>query len=232
MREKYLIVVAGGKGLRMGTDIPKQFLLLNGKPLLMFTLEAFYLYDSRIHIILVLPQEQQAYWQSLCVEYHFTVPHRTVSGGETRFHSVKNGLQEVKSGSVVAIHDGVRPLIDRQLIAGAFETAEKAGAVYPAIPVVDTLRKLGADGRSRIVDRSQFRLVQTPQVFLSEVIISAYQLSYSEKFTDDISVVEARKNCIPQMIEGSRENIKITTPLDLAIAGKIMSERGTSCPWI
>jgi len=227
MREKYVIVVAGGQGLRMGTDIPKQFLLLNGKPLLMYTLEAFHLYDSRIRIVLVLPQEQQAYWQSLCVEYLFTIPHRTINGGETRFHSVKNGLQEIKSESLVAIHDGVRPLVDRSLIAEAYETAQKAGAVYPAIPVVDTLRKINAYGGSQLVDRSQFRLVQTPQVFLSEVILSAYQVSYSEKFTDDISVVEAQKNCIPQLIEGRRENIKITTPLDLAIAEKIMTLRGT-----
>ncbi|MCL1938453.1 MAG: 2-C-methyl-D-erythritol 4-phosphate cytidylyltransferase [Candidatus Azobacteroides sp.] len=225
MREKYLIVVAGGKGLRMGTDIPKQFLLLNGRPLLMHTIEAFYRYDSGMHIILVLPQEQQAYWQSLCVEYHFTISHRTINGGETRFHSVKNGLQEVKSESLVAIHDGVRPLVDQRLIAEAFETAKNAGAVYPVIPVVDTLRKLNIHGISRMVDRSQFRLVQTPQVFLSEVIIAAYQLNYSQKFTDDISVVEARKNCIPRMIDGCRENIKITTPLDLSIAETII--RGT-----
>jgi 2-C-methyl-D-erythritol 4-phosphate cytidylyltransferase len=225
MREKYVIIVAGGKGLRMGTDVPKQFLLLNGKPVLMHTLEAFYNYDSRIHILLVLPGEQLSYWRSLCEEYHFTVQHQITEGGETRFHSVKNGLQQVKNKSLVAIHDGVRPLVSKKLISKAFETAEKEKAVYPVIPVVDTLRKLTADGRSQLMDRSQFCLVQTPQVFLSEVIIPAYQTDYSENFTDDISVVEAQGICIPVIIEGSRENIKITTPVDLAIAETLTGKR-------
>jgi 2-C-methyl-D-erythritol 4-phosphate cytidylyltransferase len=225
MREKYVIIVAGGKGLRMGSNIPKQFLLLNGKPILMHTIEAFYNYDFSVRIIVVLPEEQMAHWQSLCVEYNFNIRHQVVEGGKTRFHSVKNGLQFVRYESLVAIHDGVRPLVSQELIAKAFETAEWEKAVYPVIPVTDTLRKFAADGRSKKMNRARFCYVQTPQVFLSRVIIHAYDAEYSEEFTDDISVVEAQRNCKPKIIVGSRENIKITTPVDLAIAETLIRKR-------
>ena len=225
MKQKYAIIVAGGKGLRMGTDIPKQFLLLNNKPVLMHTIEAFCYFESKIEIILVLPEEQQNYWSDLCRKHDFTIPHTVVNGGETRFHSVKNGLKQVKPKSLVAIHDGVRPLITSQLIADAFRQAEIHKASYPVIPVVDTLRECVTEDESKIVDRSKFCLVQTPQVFCSEIIIDAYEQDFSEQFTDDISVVEARKNCKPVMIEGSRENIKITTPVDLIVAETLLKCR-------
>ena len=225
MRDKYVIIVAGGKGLRMGMDIPKQFLLINGKPVLMHTIEVFYNFDSSIRIVLVLPKEQQGYWKSLCQKYEFNLSHEIACGGDTRFHSVKNGLEFVKSESMVAIHDGVRPLVDKVVISKAFEAAEIHKAAYPVIPVIDTLRKRSTDGRSKMVNRSDYCLVQTPQVFLSKVILSAYSMEYSDKFTDDISVVEARRNCKPVMIEGSRENIKITTPVDLAVAEALLKCR-------
>lgn len=225
MKGKYVIIVAGGKGLRMGIDIPKQFLLLSGRPILMHTIEAFYVYDPNIHIILVLPEVQQDYWKSLCETHRFLIPHEIAKGGETRFHSVRNGLSYVKQDSLVAIHDGVRPLINKKMIAEAFEQAEKNKAAYPVIPVVDTLRKYVNDGKSKMVERSNYCLVQTPQVFLSKIIISAYQIDYSDKFTDDISVVEASRNCNPVMIDGSTENIKITTPVDLAVAEALLKCR-------
>ncbi|MCC8146561.1 MAG: 2-C-methyl-D-erythritol 4-phosphate cytidylyltransferase [Bacteroidales bacterium] len=225
MKHKYVIIVAGGKGLRMGTEVPKQFLLLEGKPVLMHTIRAFYDYDPAIRIVLVLPEIQQPYWKTLCKEYSFDIGHEIANGGDTRFHSVKNGLKRVLTDSLVAVHDGVRPLVDKKIIAAAFEAAEIHKAAYPVIPVVDTLRKKVTEGRSKKVDRSKYCLVQTPQVFISKVIISAYEMDYSENFTDDISVVEARKNCKPVMIEGSRENIKITTPVDLAVAEALLKCR-------
>ncbi|MDR0428198.1 MAG: 2-C-methyl-D-erythritol 4-phosphate cytidylyltransferase [Dysgonamonadaceae bacterium] len=225
MKKKYAIIVAGGKGLRMKTDIPKQFLLLNGLPVLMHTIRVFYHFDSSIEIILVLPKEQQNYWSDLCKQHHFTISHHIADGGETRFHSVKNGLQLIKEESLVAIHDGVRPLVSGHLISKAFRQAEIHQASYPVIPVVDTLRKYTSENESQIVDRSKYCLVQTPQVFCSEVIIKAYQLPFSEYFTDDISVVEKKGNCKPIMIDGCRENIKITTPIDLTVAETLLKCR-------
>jgi 2-C-methyl-D-erythritol 4-phosphate cytidylyltransferase len=223
--KKYVIVLAGGKGLRMGTDIPKQFLLLREKPVLMHSLEAFYNYDPYVRIILVLSEEQREYWKLLCEKYQFAIEHQIVSGGDTRFQSVKNGLQLVEEDSLVAIHDGVRPLVTTELISNAFDTAEKGKSAYPVVPVSDTLRRLLPNGKNRLVDRSKFCLVQTPQVFFSKMIIRAYQTDYYPEFTDDVSVVEKRKCCKAIMIEGSRENIKITTPVDLAIAEAILKCR-------
>ncbi|MDR0865826.1 MAG: 2-C-methyl-D-erythritol 4-phosphate cytidylyltransferase [Candidatus Symbiothrix sp.] len=221
--EKYVIVVAGGKGLRMGTEIPKQFLLLRGKPVLMHTLEAFYNYDRAIHIIVVLPEEGQAYWQTLCEQYKFTIKHLIVNGGETRFHSVKNGLDCVKEKqSLVAIHDGVRPAVSKELIANAFDAAGKYNSAYPVIPVSDSLRKFMPGGETILVDRSEYVLVQTPQVFASELIIDAYQGGYCGEFTDDVSVYEARRHCKAHSIEGRKENIKITTPVDLVLVEAIL----------
>jgi 2-C-methyl-D-erythritol 4-phosphate cytidylyltransferase len=223
--KKYVIILAGGKGLRMGTDIPKQFLLLREKPVLMHTIEAFYNYDPCIRIILVLSENQGDYWHLLCEKHHFTIDHQVTWGGETRFHSVQNGLQLVDEDSYVAIHDGVRPLVTQKIIADAFEIAERGKSAYPVIPVSDTLRRLLPNEKSRLVDRSKFFLVQTPQVFSSKVIIRAYHADYSPEFTDDVSVAEKRKSCKAIMIEGSRENIKITSPIDFAIAEAILKCR-------
>ena len=162
--KKHVIIVAGGKGLRMGGDIPKQFLPIGGKPVLMRTIEAFYSYDPSIHIILVLPLAQQAYWKHLCETYHFVLPHDIADGGETRFHSVKNGLALVGGEGLVGVHDGVRPFVSRQVIAGCYDTARQRHAVIPVIDVVETVRHLTGVG-SETVPRNNYKLVQTPQVF-------------------------------------------------------------------
>jgi 2-C-methyl-D-erythritol 4-phosphate cytidylyltransferase len=213
---KHIIIVAGGKGLRMGGDIPKQFLPVCGKPVLMRTLEAFHAYDSAIHIILVLPVSQQAYWRELCQEYGFQLLHDIADGGETRFHSVMNGLALVKDDGVVGVHDGVRPFVSQEVIARCYEEALVKKAVIPVIGVVETVRHLTDDG-SETVPRNQYKLVQTPQVFDAALLRRAYQQDYTDMFTDDASVVEAlgEKVCL---VEGNRENIKLTTPFDLKLA--------------
>ena len=217
-QDKQVIIVAGGKGLRMGGDIPKQFMLLEGRPVLMHTIQAFYDYDSEICIILVLPDEQIVYWENLCTDYDFSIPHQIVSGGETRFHSVKNGLAVIKtSNALIGIHDGVRPLVDKELIARVYEQAELKGAAYPVVPVTDSIRKGNV-----AVDRSQYFLVQTPQVFKADILIEAYKQEYKTEFTDDVSVVETSGICRPIMVEGSRKNIKITTSIDLIIVQALM----------
>jgi 2-C-methyl-D-erythritol 4-phosphate cytidylyltransferase len=223
MKEQ-VIIVAGGKGLRMGTDIPKQFLLLNGKPVLMHTIEAFYNYNPQIEIIVVLPSEQRAYWRRLREAHLFDIDHEVVSGGETRFHSVRNAMQLIEKGTLVAVHDGVRPLVTKEIIEKAFAAAVKKKGAFPAVPVVDAIRKKKHDG-SKSVDRSCYYFVQTPQVFQSDLLIKGYRRRYSKKFTDDVSVVEASRKCKPVMIEGSIENIKITTPFDLVVAENILKLR-------
>ena len=223
--KKYALIVAAGSGSRMETAIPKQFLLLQGKPVLMHTLEAFYNYDPEIQIIALLAPEQKDYWHDLCQKHNFRINHLVVDGGATRFHSVKNGLAHVDDEALVAVHDGVRPIVDRELLEVLFLEAEKEKAVYPAVPVVDTLRRWMGNGKNKTMDRSKFYLVQTPQVFSSRLLTRAYQTEYSEQYTDDVSVVEARRLCTPVMVAGKRENIKITTPVDLIIAEAILKQR-------
>jgi 2-C-methyl-D-erythritol 4-phosphate cytidylyltransferase len=235
-RNKYVIIVAGGKGLRMGGNMPKQFMLLEGRPVLMHTIQAFYNSDFAIRIILVLPDEQMEYWENLCVKYDFSIPHQVISGGETRFDSVKNGLAAIekrliadsleKTSALVGVHDGVRPLIDKELIINVYTQAESSGAAYPAIPVIDSMRKLTDDLKTTVpADRSKYFLVQTPQVFKAEILFEAYRQTYKPQFTDDVSVVETLEICCPEMLEGSRKNIKITTPIDLIIAQTLMKCR-------
>ena len=219
--KKHIIVVAGGKGLRMGGDIPKQFLPVCGKPVLMRTLEAFYAYDSSIHMILVLPVNQQEYWKELCAEYHFTLSHDIADGGETRFHSVMNGLALVEGDGWVGVHDGVRPFVSQEVIARCYEEASLKKAVIPVIGVVETVRKLTNEG-SVTVPRDQYKLVQTPQVFEVALLRKAYQQAYTEMFTDDASVVEALGEKV-YLVEGNRENIKLTTPFDLLLAEMLCS---------
>ena len=214
--KKYIIIVAGGKGLRMGGDIPKQFLPVCGKPVLMRTLEAFHAYDASMHLILVLPVSQQAYWKQLCKEYHFDLAHEIANGGETRFHSVKNGLALVKEDGLVGVHDGVRPFVSQEVIARCYEEALSLKAVIPVIGVVETVRHLTEEG-SETVPRDQYKLVQTPQVFDVALLHRAYEQAYTELFTDDASVVEALGEKV-YLVEGNRENIKLTTPFDLKLA--------------
>lgn len=210
------LIVAGGKGLRMGSDLPKQFLPVGGKPVLMHTLEAFYRFDAAIDLILVLPEEQQDYWKELCEKHRFPVPHRIVSGGETRFHSVRNGLAFVSGAGLVGVHDGVRPFVSQEVIRRCYDAAATKKAVIPVVDVVETVRQLTETG-SHTVDRSQYRLVQTPQVFDADLLKQAYEQDYTPFFTDDASVVEAMGTPVC-LVEGNRENIKITTPFDLKVA--------------
>lgn len=214
----YVIIVAGGKGLRMGSDIPKQFLPIGGKPVLMRTLERFRAYDDALQIILVLPEAQQAYWRELCGQYHFDVEYRLANGGQTRFHSVQNGLALVpdEAEGVVGVHDGVRPFPSIEVIRNCYETARTKKAVIPVIPVVETVRHLEGE-KSVTVPRGEYRLVQTPQTFDIQLLKAANRQPYNDGFTDDASVVESYGFEIT-LVEGNRENIKITTPYDLKIA--------------
>lgn len=214
--KKHVIIVAGGKGLRMGGDIPKQFLPVAGKPVLMRTLEAFHAYDASIHMILVLPVSQQAYWKELCQEYHFELPYDLANGGETRFHSVKNGLALVEGEGLVGVHDGVRPFVSREVIARCYDEALIKKAVIPVIGVVETVRHLIGE-ESETVPRDQYKLVQTPQVFAASLLHQAYEQEFTELFTDDASVVEALGEKV-YLVEGNRENVKLTTPFDLKLA--------------
>ena len=214
----YIIIVAGGKGLRMGTDIPKQFLPIGGKPVLMRTLERFREYSADLQIILVLPKAQQGYWRQLCQEYDFKVEYLMTDGGETRFHSVQHGLALIPDDTegVVGVHDGVRPFPSVEVIRNCYETARTAKAVIPVIPIVETVRHL-KDETSVTVPRGDYRLVQTPQTFDIQLLKAANRQPYNEGFTDDASVVETFGIDVT-LIEGNRENIKITTPYDLKIA--------------
>jgi len=225
MKIKYIIIVAGGKGIRTGWDLPKQFLLLNGRPVLMHTISAFYDFDPQIHIILVLPKDYTGYWSQLCVDFKFDISYQIVSGGDTRFQSVKNGLEKVERGALVGVHDGVRPLIDQQLISKLYKTASEKKGAYPVIPLIDSIRELDDKEESHAVDRSKYRLVQTPQVFWSDILIDAYNQKYRDDFTDDVSVVEAAQIIRPAMIEGNPDNIKITAAVDLMIAETIIKCR-------
>jgi len=214
----YVIIVAGGKGLRMGSDIPKQFLPIAGKPVLMRTLERFREYSADLQIILVLPEAQQDYWQELCRQYGFQVEYQLANGGQTRFHSVQNGLALVPDDAegVVGVHDGVRPFPSIEVIRNCYATARTAKAVIPVIPVVETVRHLEGKG-SVTVPRGDYRLVQTPQTFDIQLLKAANRQPYNDGFTDDASVVESHGHEIT-LVEGNRENIKITTPYDIVVA--------------
>lgn len=216
--KRYAIIVAGGKGLRMGGDVPKQFRLIGGKPVLMHTLAAFRRFDAYMTLILVLPEEQIAGWQDLCHQHGCDILHTVVPGGETRFHSVKNGLSVIpdEAEAVVGVHDGVRPFVSQEVLQRCYDLAEEKGAVIPVIPVVETVRKLTGNG-SETVPRNDYRLVQTPQVFEGSLLKRAYKQTYIDAFTDDASVVEAM-GCRVWLTEGNRENIKLTTPADMLIA--------------
>ncbi len=218
--KKYAIIVAGGKGLRMGAELPKQFLPLASTPVLMHTMRRFYSYDPTITLILVLPQSQIPFWQSLCVDHAFTLPHQVVEGGESRFHSVQNGLAAVAADGVVAVHDGVRPFVSEAVIAEAFSVAMQEGAAIPVLPLVDSLRRVD-EGSSYAEERANYRLVQTPQVFRVELLKRAYDTPFKDSFTDDASVVEAAGYAVC-LTTGNSENIKITTPFDLLVARTIL----------
>ena len=231
----YVIIVAGGKGLRMGSDIPKQFLPIGGKPVLMRTLERFRAYSEALQIILVLPETQQDYWQELCQQYEFLVDYQIANGGKTRFHSVQNGLALIPDDAegVVGVHDGVRPFPSIEVIRNCYETARTAKAVIPVIPIVETVRQIllnnpntPSNPGSITVPRDQYRLVQTPQTFDIQLLKAANRQPYNDGFTDDASVVESYGRQIT-LVEGNRENIKITTPYDITVAEAIINSQSS-----
>ena len=234
----YIIIVAGGKGLRMGTDVPKQFLPIGGRPVLMRTIERFREYSADLQIILVLPEAQQQYWRELCQQYDFPLPKQggyeglylLANGGETRFHSVQNGLALIPDDAegVVGVHDGVRPFPSVDVIRRCYETAREKKAVIPVVPVVETLRHVnspsrsGGDGGGFTVPRDEYRLVQTPQTFDIQLLKAANRQPYNDGFTDDASVVESYGHPVT-LVDGNRENIKITTPYDIVVAEALIN---------
>lgn len=218
--KRYALVVAAGSGKRMGAEIPKQYLELAGKPVLMHTLERFKAFDDSIEIITVLPENQLRFWADLQKKYSFNIPHTLVKGGRARFFSVRNGLKFVDVPGLVAIHDGVRPFVSFETIKRCFETAEKLGNAIPVIPPSDTLRMISDKG-SKPINRLMVRQVQTPQVFRADKIKKAYLQDYRPEFTDDATVLESTGVKI-NLVEGNRENIKITTPEDLVISTALL----------
>ena len=214
--KKFALFVAGGKGSRMNETVPKQFMELHGRPVLMHTFDVFKKYDSQIEFFLVLPENHVAYWNKLCKKHNFKIKYKLAYGGETRFHSVKNGLNLIDEERIVFIHDGVRPLVSVQTIKNCFETAFEKGNALPVVPVPESIRFVDNVG-NKAVDRSKHFLVQTPQTFKVGLIKNAFQQKYSDKFTDDASVLEAFGERI-YLVEGNRENIKITYPEDLIVA--------------
>jgi 2-C-methyl-D-erythritol 4-phosphate cytidylyltransferase len=216
----YAVIVAGGSGKRMGSEIPKQYLELAGKPVLMYTIERFKAYDESIEIITVLPENQLRFWADLQKKYSFDIPHTIVKGGRARFFSVRNGLKFVDVPGLVAIHDGVRPFVSSDTMERCFDMAEKLGNAIPVIPPTDSLRVVTEKG-SKPLNRLNVRIVQTPQVFSADVIKKAYKQDYLPEFTDDATVVEKAGVKI-NLVEGNRENIKITTPEDLLISSALL----------
>ena len=219
--KNHVIIVAGGSGLRMNSDIPKQFLLLAGKPVLMHSIERFNAFDPSINIIVVLPVKETAEWQSLCEKYSFAIKHMVVTGGNTRFHSVKNGLDNITEKGVVGVHDGVRPILAPDLIQRCFSEAMEKGNAVPFIPVRESIRKVDGN-KNEAVKRDSFVIVQTPQCFSTDLLRKAYLTEYHNNFTDDASVVEASGEPI-NLVEGDFRNIKITFPGDLLHAEMLLA---------
>lgn len=217
---KIALIVAGGTGTRMKSPVPKQFMEINGKPLLMHTFQAFMNCDSDFEFVLVLPEGEIDTWKKLCENHTFIINHSVVKGGKTRFHSVKNGLKKIDGDGIVFIHDGVRPLVSAETIEKCFRTAVQKGNALPVIPPSESVREV-INGENRAVDRSQIFLVQTPQTFRVSVIKKTYEQEYMESFTDDASVLENTGKKI-YLVEGNRENMKITYPEDLKLASLLL----------
>jgi 2-C-methyl-D-erythritol 4-phosphate cytidylyltransferase len=219
--DKYALIVAGGAGTRMGTNIPKQFLELAGKPVLMHSIERFHTFDKLIKIIVVIPGNQFELWEKLKEKYSFSVFHSLVKGGSSRFFSVKNGLHKVEDNSIVAIHDGVRPLVSIATIQRCFKTAEESGNAIPVISPAESVRMITGQ-ESMPVNRHYLRIIQTPQVFKTNLIKKAYLQDFSPEITDDAMLLEKTGETI-NLVEGNRENIKITNPEDLVIAAALFN---------
>ena len=220
--QRTIIIVAGGAGTRMGGQIPKQFLELKGKPVLMRTIEKFYEFDNGMDIILVLPLDTVPLWDKLCIRHDFFIKHQVAFGGETRFHSVKSGMIQVIPGSIIGIHDGVRPLVSISTIRRCYETAEMEGNAIPAVSSSESVRYT-KNGKNHFVARQDIKLIQTPQVFQWQQIQNAYDQEYRDKFTDDATVVEAMGFPV-NLVAGNSENIKITTPFDMRVAEALLGD--------
>ena len=220
----YALIVAGGSGNRMQSAIAKQFLPLEGRPVLMHTLTAFHNCSLKPTLLLVLNIHQHAYWDELCAEYDFNIPHEVVKGGVQRFHSVKNGLKAIKGNGIVAIHDAVRPLVSSTLITRSFEVATEKGNCIPGVTPTDSIRKILPGDKSEALNRSELALVQTPQTFRIDLLRKAYQEPFRNDFTDDASVVQYSGVDI-HLIEGERENLKLTYPEDMEIAALFLKKR-------
>lgn len=212
---KTAIITAGGIGKRMESSVPKQFLILKGKPLLCWTIQKFYDFDNQIQIIVSLPKDWMEFWKELCQKHHFNIEHELVEGGDERFHSIQNALTSAK-GNIIAIHDGVRPLVSSELIQRAFETARLKGSAIPVVGLKESIREV-TSSISCAVPRSNYRIVQTPQVFQKEIIQKAYQQNYEVYMTDDACLVESSGFSV-ELIDGESQNIKITDPIDFALA--------------
>lgn len=220
--KKVVIIVAGGKGTRMKAKQPKQFLVLNGLPIIMHTIRRFIDYDANIEVRVVLPADTINDWTLMCTNYQFDVEHQVIAGGENRFDSVTNGIRGLSDNCIVAIHDGVRPLVSQRVIAECFRQAEEMGAVIPVTGALESIRKVD-NVESVAVDRDKYVFIQTPQVFKSSILLDAYDTLFDPLFTDDATVVE-RKGYKVHLVEGNRENIKITTPTDLLIAEVLQNQ--------
>jgi 2-C-methyl-D-erythritol 4-phosphate cytidylyltransferase len=220
---EYALIVAGGKGTRIKSSLPKQFIELNGKPILFHTIEAFYRYSDKINIVLVLPEDDFEIWNTICKKFNFTKPIILQKGGESRFQSVKNGLSKIEGAGLVAIHDGVRPLVSEDIIGASFRLAAVHQSAVAAVRLKESIRMTDQDN-TKAVDRSKFRLIQTPQTFDLQLIKKAYEIKEDTSLTDDASVAE-RAGHIISLFEGSYENIKITTQEDLIVAKALMEER-------
>lgn len=217
---EYALIVAGGKGTRMKSKIPKQFMELQGLPVLLHTINAFFRYKSGISVVLVLPQQDFETWHAIVKKYNFTHPVILQQGGDTRFQSVKKGLEKIEGNGLVAIHDGVRPLVSEAIIAESFRLAAQCRSAVAAMPLKESIR-MEEGNSTRALDRSQYRLIQTPQTFEVELIKKAYELPEDASLTDDASVAERAGHTIT-LFEGSYRNIKITTEEDLIIAGALL----------
>ncbi|MCF8278363.1 MAG: 2-C-methyl-D-erythritol 4-phosphate cytidylyltransferase [Flavobacteriales bacterium] len=216
-----MVIVAGGSGTRMGAEIPKQFIELNGKPILMHTLQNLHAMDEDMQLVLVLPKDQFSYWLELTSKHNFSLQHELTEGGDTRFLSVRNGLAKVSDPEVVGIHDGVRPFPSQKVVEACFAIAKHSGAAVPVVPIVQSLRILN-DGNSESVDRNIYRAVQTPQCFETSILKKAFENAQGVDYSDDASVVESNGQQI-HLVDGNVENIKITTPLDLELAQLIIA---------
>jgi len=224
--KKYAIIVAGGKGIRMGNDLPKQFILLNNKPVLYYTLKAFLDSYSDLQVILVLPLDYTDMGQEIIDAYFDKSRIRIAAGGDSRFQSVKNGIALVEDEAIVFVHDGVRCLVSKELIHRCYEQAVETGTAIPAITSSDSIRIITEEGNEAF-DRSNVKLIQTPQTFHSKIILPAFQIDYKDKFTDEATVAEAYGIKV-SLVEGEESNIKITKPIDLLIAERVLADRSTS----